>query len=703
MSAWSSRYLPEPVEAVRLCCLKQLPRLLDKLFENADDALFELADGAVNSAEQTLYFDAMREVRVKREEIENIFLDHIRSGFSHMATDPDAGDETDVADVDSLSLLQQEAVEEEVTIRSMVTTAANRYAEPLDHLTRRLNDLLSERELTIQQNPVGVHALCGAFAQACKELALVIKVRLVLYQLFDQHVLGYLDAFYLSANRVLIQAGILPKIRPARAPGISKNPSVKKMSGTDRQRTDAQHGSGDDLFEMLRDLLAVKQGRASRETDPRAADPKNTVLTQKDLLAILSKLQASGATGAGPLDFESIVSKQLSASKGKAGTRTVAGLDKDIINLVSMLFEFILEDDRLLPPMKVLLARLQIPVLKVTLLDNTFFSQANHPVRRLLNELAQAALGWSGEGERENDPLFRKISDITDTVVRGFEDDPQIFQPLLKEFAAFAQAERRRAALIEKHTREAEEGLGKTQQVRSQVSEIINARAVGKDLPQVVLQLIQEGWSNYLFYLLVREGKDSNAWNEAVKILDLLIWSVQPRSGAQERKRLLQEIPGLLAALREGLATISFNTRRMREIFQGLELCHKQRLHPAGASGASIKMVDRATVIDPPQGEPENIELDEHYLVLADQMRSGAWVEFVNEDGAVSRAKLAAIIKSTGKYIFVNRAGVKIAEKSRVSLAVALREKKIRVLEGGLLFDAALESVIGQLRKDKED
>lgn len=697
MSAWSSRYLPEPVEAVRLCCLKQLPGLLDKLFENADDTLFELADGALSSEDQTLYFDAMREVRVKREEIENIFLDNIRSAFSHMATDPDTSDET----ADELSLLQQEAAQEDVTVRSMVATAANRYAEPLDHLTRRFNNLLSGRELTIQQNPVGAHALCEAFEGACNELALDIRVRLVLYQLFDQYVLGHLDALYLSANRVLTQAGILPRIRPARAASISEQPSVKKMSGPDSQRIGAQQGAGDDLFEMLRDLLAVKQGRASRITGARAADPKNTVLTQKDLLAVLSKLQASGATEAGPLNFESIVNKQLLASKGKAGTRTVEGLDKDIINLVSMLFEFILEDDRLLPPMKVLLARLQIPVLKIALLDNTFFSQANHPARRLLNELAQAALGWSGEEDREKDSLFRKISDITNTV-NGFEDDPQIFQSLLKDFAAFAQTERRRAALIEKHTREAEEGLGKTQQVRNQVNDIINARAVDKDLPEVVLQLIQEGWSNYLFYLLVREGKDSNAWNEAVRILDLLIWSMQPRSGAQERKKLLQAIPGLLAALREGLATISFNARRMREIFQGLELCHKQRLHPAGASGASIKVVDRVMVIDPLQGEQGNIELDEQYLELADQMRSGAWVEFVNEDGAVSRAKLAAIIKSTGKYIFVNRVGMKVAEKSRVSLAVALREKKIRVLEGGLLFDAALESVIGQLRKDKE-
>ena len=62
---------------------------------------------------------------------------------------------------------------------------------------------------------------------------------------------------------------------------------------------------------------------------------------------------------------------------------------------------------------------------------------------------------------------------------------------------------------------------------------------------------------------------------------------------------------------------------------------------------------------------------------------------------------LAAIIKPTGKYIFVNRTGMKVMEKTRMGLAVEFRRGAIRLLDDALLFDRALESVIGNLRKLK--
>ena len=39
--------------------------------------------------------------------------------------------------------------------------------------------------------------------------------------------------------------------------------------------------------------------------------------------------------------------------------------------------------------------RLQIPVLKVALSDKNFFNRGGHPVRKLLNELALSAIGWT--------------------------------------------------------------------------------------------------------------------------------------------------------------------------------------------------------------------------------------------------------------------------------------------------------------------
>jgi len=720
MSLRSSIYLPEPVQAVCLFCLKQLLVLLNSLFENADDALFELADTADSNIEQTLYFDSMRELRIKREDMEIVVQDHIRSAFSHMATDSDAMAGGAVI-VGEPPLPQHEAVEADVAICSMVSKVKSCYSEPLDHLTRRLNDLLSaQQELTIHANPVGGHQLCEAFREGCKELDLDIRVKLVLYKLFDKHVLGDLDSLYSGANKILVKAGILPEIRSESlgASNVQRQTGPKTFSRHSYQpEGDSQENSRDEMFEMLRELLAVKQRNASAHSGVFVPEQDDFALAREDLLTLLSQLQEDGKTGvqqvkssvsvaAGQPELVDIVTQRVLKLEGKAST--VASLDRDIINLASMLFEFILEDEQLSAPMKVLLARLHIPMVKVALLDNAFFSQKKHPARRLLNELARAAMGWSEVTESKKDPLFRKITEITEQITNEFENNPQFFQLLLDNFMAFSEAEHRRAALIEKRTREAEEGLGKIQRARVQVSEVINSRAVGRELPEVALQLMQDGWRNYLFYLLVREGKGSNAWVEAIKTLDDLIWSVQPKSSAQEQKKLLQMMPALLAQLREGLGAVSFDTLRMREIFKSLELFHKQSLRSSYELNISVTTkvaaVDRDVVVNPLQVEREDIVFDDnHYLELVDQMRAGAWVEFINKDAPISRAKLAGVIKSTGKYIFVNRLGLKVAEESRFSLAVALREGGVKRLEDGLLFDSALESVIVQLRRDKED
>ena len=90
-------------------------------------------------------------------------------------------------------------------------------------------------------------------------------------------------------------------------------------------------------------------------------------------------------------------------------------------------------------------------------------------------------------------------------------------------------------------------------------------------------------------------------------------------------------------------------------------------------------------------------------LAQVDNLRVGSWVEFQEDEDHKLRCKLAAIIKPTGKYIFVNRTGMKVLEKTRTGLAIEFRRGAIRLLNDALLFDRALESVIGNLRSLKHN
>lgn len=86
-------------------------------------------------------------------------------------------------------------------------------------------------------------------------------------------------------------------------------------------------------------------------------------------------------------------------------------------------------------------------------------------------------------------------------------------------------------------------------------------------------------------------------------------------------------------------------------------------------------------------------------MLRVEQLRLGAWVEFLEDEDNSVRCKLAAIVQPGDKYIFVNRTGMKVLERTRVGLALEFQRGAVRQLDDTLLFDRALESVIGSLQR----
>ena len=76
--------LPVLLLQVRDKAALQLRQGLQALFDNADDTLFEMADKAVDRCDQNLYFEAMRDLRLKRKSIERGFLDTFYDAYARI-------------------------------------------------------------------------------------------------------------------------------------------------------------------------------------------------------------------------------------------------------------------------------------------------------------------------------------------------------------------------------------------------------------------------------------------------------------------------------------------------------------------------------------------------------------------------------------------------------------------------------------------
>ena len=752
--------LPVALTQVRDKAAQQLKQALQGLFDSADDSLFEMADRATSNVEQNAFFEAMRDLRLKRKTIERGFLQKIFESFATLNQyEIGKAPLLDAVSFDALSLVQNDQLEESVAVDAMVSKVMNRDGVALGHLTTRLNALVSKK-IDEKNNPLGPRALCEAFLEACRDLGVEIKVKLIIFKLFEKSVLGDLDQLYAEVNQQLITAGVLPELKstpPRRNPERSAAGRGARTDGV--AAADGSGGAGDEgmqeVFGVLQSLLAEVRGSGmpAREL-PVGAVP----ISSNDLMRLLSHIQqrlpGQSAAAADEFDLRNQLESLLGRASAKSGKARVVGeVDEDVINLVSMLFEFILDDRTLPDSLKALIARLQIPMLKVAVLDKTFFSRGSHPARRLLNEIASAALGWVDQDDAQRDTLYQRIDQVVQRLLNDFADDPAIFAELLAEFVAFTGDERRRSDLLEQRTRDAEEGRAKSELARQQVEQALNQRLLGKTLPEAVVRLLQEAWSKVLMLTCLKHGVESEQWQTVLVTMDELVWSVEPHDDPQARLRLLELVPGLLRSLREGLDSAGIDPFVTSEFFARLEVLHVQAFQrfkrampvvvenaeasvptlaeeavqvlpaadvasvlpllelPASAElepvdePAMVEVVEEIILLAPGERREQEVEAhladDDEALLQVDGLRVGSWVEFQEDEEHKLRCKLAAVIKPTGKFIFVNRTGMKVLEKTRMGLAVEFRRNAIRLLDDALLFDRALESVIGNLRRLK--
>ena len=726
---------------VRSTALNHAQKLASALFENVDDALFDLAEKAESNAVQTQYFDGMREVRKKRQLVERLFLDYVGQCFNEFSagTSSRSGDSTDANRGESgeLSLVDDRELEESLAVTSMIAKAENRHARLLYSVNQRLSVISGGRKVEDGDNPVGPAAFARCFRKAMQELDADVRVKLIIYKLFERYVLSGIEPLYDAVNIELVRAGVLPQLRHrvARQPGTpapaGPAPDTAEPRAEDDSATGVQALAEDDDQAMLREQLyaTVSQLLSQRRRDSGApgtgtGGPGAPALGVTELLSAISLLQQqapplpadrAAITNDRALSLDELKSA-LHGQMAKLGINAkgrVSGADEDTIDLVGMLFEYILEDRNLPTPMQALLARLQIPYLKVALLDKHLFAQHSHPARRLLDSLAEAAKGWSEDSDRDQ-RLFNEVKSIVDALLHNFDDDVDVFERLLARFQVFVEGNRQRANLAEQRTAEASRGREKLQAARRVAAREILSRTQQVQLPELIENILTRPWANYLVLTLLRQGEQSAEWRSALRFIDELIWSTRPHESAEDRQRLRDMLPGLEKRLRHGLATVAFHESDVRRLMRALgQFYHRQMgedIPPEVVMSAIEEpaplipeSVEAIAVPAEAEAEPVAIEAvgDSPAVESVRALRVGNWVEFVAADGQRDRAKLSWISPISGKYLFVNRRGLKVCDMTAQALADSIGAGQTIVLEEVPLFDRALDAIVERLRKNQ--
>src|SRR5581483_7654047 len=394
--------------------------------------------------EQNVYFDSVNELKRRREQIIGRFFAWHENSLARLGgTSSRVSAQEKTRPKVALSLSDGVQLDESVVLSEIATKVEARFREPLYALGQRLGVLAGSSRVPAEVMPLGPRRVTEALRYAAAELDIPLDHRLVLHRCFERVAMNQIGTFYAALNNLLIELHILPALhtlpnapkaeQPATAAERPEAAAATAPANANAAPEPATAPAAErvEAFAQLRDLLGTCR-RAERYAVGSA-----------ELQSVLAGMQSRSAAASDEtsvLGGEQIRSEILTVVAERSAAGRLVHLqeeDSDTIDLVAMLFESLARQSRRGGIAVRMLAKLELPMLRLALRDKAFFAPNGDPARRLLSELVELGRSWIDEAENEREAaLADDLLRITQKIAYEYQDDPIVFVQALEELSA---------------------------------------------------------------------------------------------------------------------------------------------------------------------------------------------------------------------------------------------------------------------------
>ena len=229
--------------------------------------------------------------------------------------------------------------------------------------------------------------------------------------------------------------------------------------------------------------------------------------------------------------------------------------EKATIEIVALMFQAILAEDRIPPGIRVWFARLQMPVLRVALEDADFFGTTTHPARLLIDRMGSCVMGFDSSGVQGN-AMENEIKRIVQVIEQYPETGKKVYQIVYDEFQKF----------LSKYLT-GKDATKKVVSVAQQVEQketlaiqyTIEMRNMLKDMPvrDEIRDFLFKVWAEVLAVAAVRKGPQHADTLTLKKSATDLVWAASAKPNRADRAKVIQDLPNLLLRLRSGMTLLA--------------------------------------------------------------------------------------------------------------------------------------------------
>ncbi|MCW8958314.1 MAG: DUF1631 family protein [Gammaproteobacteria bacterium] len=553
-----------------------LHEVLRAFFSRVNDNLFIKAGEARSNTQQSALFGAMNELRKGQDGIMQRFMARLNEQFSILT---ESGYHSPFSQQEKgggeLALVDSEVLDKWLMVRAMASKLEEHMEASIDALELRLESI-SSNAISLENNPVGPFVLASLFREALEPLVLDEGVQPVIFDTMEQLLQERLKRFYDDLNGILIAHGILPtiskKLEVVKVGGSvhAAAPATEQYPDETASAADAEVG-GTGTVLHAGDAVAGPVADSTMQTAPREA--VEAPVAQGASLPPLNYTRPGAQTAAGTPGgtgaqgvHELMRLQQQSAAGGGGETTPVTGYyssaevmaalaqidrdglgtrdpvealtrgleqggdegkaleeaDRQKVGYVGGMIRSILQDQLLPQHAKPWFSTLQIPLLKAGLLDASLAEDEGHPARELLNRLESLGDRLYEDESQRAVAARSQIETVIRRVHDNVEEDANVFVDALEELEQLEESvqedyDENVAALIERLERETE-----LSRARREILQALNRRLGQREVPKVVLELLDSGWKNLLLRTYLKDGVDSRSYNNYLNIIDQL-------------------------------------------------------------------------------------------------------------------------------------------------------------------------------------
>ena len=591
-----------------------------------------------------------------------------------------------------LSLVDNDTIETEILSSRLALAMMDKASWEFTDLRSRMTTLEGRDELAandVLRPHVLARIVTSAWRAAAMGQATWRTVQASLHEEFSH----FAAEAYHETNRWLMAEGVLPEIdlrplirrtadaawRPSRlssvtqltrpAPLLGPNSKENVVSEETRMMSrPAALARGADHSEAvlgrLNRLIGKQLPNFANTTQAARASPQLTVAIAQAQENISRRLSASsrasqqGAPGGtrggahGGARSNEVLStpallEELALRKQQLKQAATTPNERATIEIVALLFQSILTEERIPASVRVWFARLQMPVLRVAVSEPDFFATIDHPARRLIDRMGGCVMGFDSKIRKGGDVIEVEIKRIVQVVEAYPDTGRRVFQTVLVEFDKFLEH------YFKNENEASRKGVSLAQQVEQRetltIQYTIELRKMLNEMP------VQEGVREFLFHVWadvlamtavasVGTGTLSEETKAMKRAAADLIWSASAKVSRDERSEVIRRLPPLLKTLREGMRSAGMSTAKQDEHIQSL---NSSLAAAFTAKSAAIpvermeELMGRLETLEELLPEADDVEIDES-MVLDLSGHESSELEVVGEGGSMPTPAMLA-------------------------------------------------------------